>query len=404
MKKLLILGGAQAQVQLISSAKEFGYYVVVCDWTNTNPGIALADKHYQVSTLDRDAVLKVAKEENVDGVISNSEPAMPNVNYIANELGLIGNPVQSIETLMSKYKFRDLQDKLGLYSPKHYIVNTEADFKKRIQKLELPFIIKPSESSGSRGTTKVEKIDLDECLNSFNECINFSMDDSCCVEEYVESSIDYVIEGDIFIYKNKFFWNGLFFTYRSKELPMVPQTSSFPLKIEDDELDTVKDAIIKIFTDLNITFGEYNLEMYFNKSNKLFIIEINPRQGGNYLPISVERHCGINYNKLLVSLAAGDETYYQKVINSKSKSNYYTAHIVFNHKAGIYKELSVADEIKEYVVEIKELKNNGEQLEVAKNATDAVAYVFLDFGNYDTQKKYDISLEDYIVPVMEENL
>ena len=78
MKKLLILGGAEAQVPLIQAAKKEEYYVVLCDWTTTNPGIKYADKHYQVNTLDRDAVIKVAIEEKIDGVISNSEPAMLN--------------------------------------------------------------------------------------------------------------------------------------------------------------------------------------------------------------------------------------------------------------------------------------------------------------------------------------
>ena len=63
MKKILILGGAVAQVPLIKSAKEVGLYVVLCDWTTTNPGIPLADKHYQISTLDLEMVLKVAKEQ-----------------------------------------------------------------------------------------------------------------------------------------------------------------------------------------------------------------------------------------------------------------------------------------------------------------------------------------------------
>ena len=98
MKKILILGGAEAQVPLIQAAKKEGYYVVLCDWTMTNPGIKYADKHYQVSTLDKDAVLRVAVEEKIDGVISNSEPAMRNVSCIAEELRLRGNPVSAAET------------------------------------------------------------------------------------------------------------------------------------------------------------------------------------------------------------------------------------------------------------------------------------------------------------------
>ena len=404
MKKLLVLGGAEAQVQLIKSAKELGYYVIVCDWTNTNPGIFLADKHYQVSTLDRDAVIEVAKKENIDGVISNSEPAMPNVNFIASELALLGNPVDSIEILMSKYEFRNVQEKLGLYNPKHFVVGSEEELKEKLNLLELPIIIKPTNSSGSRGTTKIENMDYNKCLQSFNECIDFSSSNKCSIEEYVESSLDYVIEGDVFVYKDYYNWNGMFFTYRSKKLPMVPQTSSFPLIIEEVRLNEIKNAIFKIFADLGIVFGEYNLEMFFNKKGELFIIEINPRQGGNNLPTSVKRHCGIDYSKLLVSLAVGDESYYNQIATSEAENNYYTAHIVFNHKKGTYKKINISNEIKDYVVEIKELKKKNEKLDIAKNATDAIAYVYLNFGSYEVQKKYDMCLEDYIIPIIEENL
>ena len=56
MKKILILGANNSQVQLIRAAKEEGYYVVVCDYADENPGIPLVDKHYQVSYLDQESV------------------------------------------------------------------------------------------------------------------------------------------------------------------------------------------------------------------------------------------------------------------------------------------------------------------------------------------------------------
>ena len=63
MKKLMILNGSLFQVPLIKAAKEEGYYTIVCDRTSTNPGIKLADKHYQLSVLDFDAVLEAVLED-----------------------------------------------------------------------------------------------------------------------------------------------------------------------------------------------------------------------------------------------------------------------------------------------------------------------------------------------------
>ena len=77
MKKLLILGANVKQVQLIQAAKEEGYYVIVCDYDDSRPGITLADKVFSVSYIDFETVLSVAKQEQIDGVLGNNDLAMP---------------------------------------------------------------------------------------------------------------------------------------------------------------------------------------------------------------------------------------------------------------------------------------------------------------------------------------
>ena len=81
--KILILGASNDQIKLIKMAKQLGYYVVDCDFTLTNPGLPFVDKHYQINYLDKDKVLKIAISEQVDGIISNSEQAMPIVAYVS---------------------------------------------------------------------------------------------------------------------------------------------------------------------------------------------------------------------------------------------------------------------------------------------------------------------------------
>lgn len=96
MKKLLLLGGSAQQVIAIETAKKLGYYTVLCDYLNDNPGQYHADKFYLVSTTDKDAVLKVAMEESVSGVLAYaSDPAAPTAAYVAEKMGIPGNPYES---------------------------------------------------------------------------------------------------------------------------------------------------------------------------------------------------------------------------------------------------------------------------------------------------------------------
>ena len=65
-KKILLLGGSAQQVIAIKTAKELGYYTVLCDYLSDNPGQYVADKYYNASTTDVEAVYQIAKDEQVN--------------------------------------------------------------------------------------------------------------------------------------------------------------------------------------------------------------------------------------------------------------------------------------------------------------------------------------------------
>ena len=90
-----------------------------------------------------------------------------------------------------------------------------------------------------------------------------------------------VLEGDVFLNQGKIFFGGLFFTQRSKELPMVPMTYMSPYIDSQKHMRIIEKTLIEIFDKLKIRHGQYNIEAYFNKDDLLFIIEINARQGGH---------------------------------------------------------------------------------------------------------------------------
>ena len=77
-KKVLLLGGSHFQVPSVKTAKQLGYYVITCDYLPNNPGHKYADEYHNVSTTDKEAVLKLAKELKIDGIVCYaSDPAAP---------------------------------------------------------------------------------------------------------------------------------------------------------------------------------------------------------------------------------------------------------------------------------------------------------------------------------------
>lgn len=128
MKKILLLGGSWQQIIAIDTAKKLGYYTILCDYLPDNPGQFVADKFYLVSTTDKEAVLEVARKEQVDGVLAYaSDPAAPTAAYVAEQLGLPGNPYESVEILCNKDRFRAFLADNGFCTPKAKAYTDPAD-------------------------------------------------------------------------------------------------------------------------------------------------------------------------------------------------------------------------------------------------------------------------------------
>ena len=402
MKKILILGANDKQVQLIRAAKEEGYYVIVCDYDDSRPGIPLADKVYPVNYMDQDSVLSVAKQEQIDGVLGNNDPAMSTVAYVSEQLGLVGNPKSSIDAIISKFGFREIQERAMVLCPKHFETNDFAEVYESIRPLNDPIVIKPSLSAGSQGTTRAFKNQVETIRHAFDICKGFSRNGKVTIEEYVEMPSLNVIEGDIFVMGDEILWNGIFTTGRSKNAPMLPMTYIFPAILTDEQLDAVKTSLTKVFREAGIRHGQYNVELYFTGTGELFIIEANPRQGGNRIPQLLKQHTGIDYDRLLVTTAVGDNTYFDSAKNSKLTLNYLTQHIIFSDCNGVLERVVIDPAIREHIADVELLKQKGDhvnQFTIARDRT--IGYVTLVFPDREMQISYSTDrLKTLIYPVM----
>lgn len=118
MKKIMMLGGNQVQMTAIKAAKEQGYYVITVDYLPDNPGHKLADEYHNVSTIDKEAVLQLARELEIDGIVSYaSDVSAPTAAFVAEAMGLPTNPYESVHILTHKNEFRKFMRENGLPMP-----------------------------------------------------------------------------------------------------------------------------------------------------------------------------------------------------------------------------------------------------------------------------------------------
>ena len=160
-KKLLLLGGSEAQLISIRKAKELGYYTVLCDFLPDNPSQYVADSFHLVSTTDKEAVLAVAKAEQIDGIVAySSDPAAPTAAYVANILGLHGMDYNVVCHFCEKHLFREFLIKHNFNVPQSFEVKIPYELEAiDCSKLQFPVIVKPTDSSGSKGITVLENVE-----------------------------------------------------------------------------------------------------------------------------------------------------------------------------------------------------------------------------------------------------
>lgn len=385
MKKILLLGGSAQQIIAIKTAKRLGYYTVLCDFLEDNPGQYEADKFYLVSTTDKEAVLDVAQKEHVDGVLAYaSDPAAPTAAYVGEKLNLPTNPYKSVEILCNKDKFREFLTTNGFNAPKSVGYSEKEAAMQTKQVFELPVIIKPVDSSGSKGATVLDSWNGLE--NAIEFAFSFSKSHRIIVENYIEKKHKYLIGGDIFVVDGKVVLWGLMNCHRdSKVNPLVPVGKSYPLDLKKEDQVCVKRTLQEMIRKLGIKFGSVNVEVVIDKSNKVWPIDVGPRAGGNMIPDLLGMIFDTDIVEMAILSSMGEMI--DIPLKSKVSSYYYSTHNLHSNEDGIYERIEFSEELEKYIIKKCFYKQRGDRVEYFDNAAKALGIIFMKFEDVETAKQ-----------------
>ncbi|WP_294765103.1 acetyl-CoA carboxylase biotin carboxylase subunit family protein [uncultured Fusobacterium sp.] len=403
MKKILLLGGSKQQIPAIECAKRKGYCTVLCDYLPDNPGQKFVDKFYLESTTDKDAILKIAQKEKIDGIVAYaSDPAAPTAAYVAEQLGLPTNPYKAVEILGNKGLFRKFlkENNFNVPTAKDYIDKDEIidDIKKNIY--NFPIMIKPVDSSGSKGITKL--LNEDNLEKSIDFAFKFSKSKRVIVEEYIENKNKFMVGGDCFVVNGQVKFWGLLNCHRDiKVNPLVPVGKSYPLLLTSKEKIEIQKEIQRVMSLLDINFGGFNIEVIIGKNNKIYLIEIGPRNGGNMIPDLLKIIYGVDMIDLTVEGAIGNNLI---DLDYKESSSFYATHNIHSNKNGILKEIIFSKQLKEKIIKSIIYKNEGDTIEYFDNASKALGILFLKFSSYEEMKAILNKINNLITIIVEEKV
>ncbi|MGG3888380.1 ATP-grasp domain-containing protein [Metabacillus fastidiosus] len=388
MRKIfMILGGSLGQLEAIKTVKRLGMEVLVVDMNPSAPGFQYADYCEIVSTTDVNAVEKIARKYGIIGSMTiSSDIAVPTVCYINEKLGLPkqGDSIGNVVT--DKVAMREAFLKSNVASPRFIKFSKEQSLENIVPEVQSilnkhKVIVKPSDSSGSRGVVTIS--DISQLKDAVSLAESFTRNGKVIIEEFIEG---------IEIGAQCFSVDGrmeLCFAHNDTvSSNLVPVGHSLPSSLSEEQLIKVEQECDNALKSLGIINGPSNVDIIVNKEGDPFIIEIGARIGATKLPELVKYHSGIDLIELTIKLAAGEEVVIPqpKAYPVAAEMLYYSAdaNVFFNEEK--IERLIKMYQPTEYSFYLK--PNQYEKVTAIKSGIDVYGHVIL-FGNSveDAEKK-----------------
>ena len=382
-KKLLLLGGSAAQLIAIETAKRLGYYTVLCDYLSDNPGQYVADVFYLVSTTDKEAVLEVARREGINGIVAySSDPAAPTAAYVANALNLPGMNYNIVKHFCEKHLFREFLMEHGFNVPRSIEVQTPYDLDLvQVNHLQYPLIVKPTDSSGSKGITVIES--ASELQSSLEYAKQYSRNGVLIIEEFIRRDHPYVIEAEIFAVNGKVRTWGLINSIRdTMSNPLLPAAYSYPLQLPDKRKKIVREEVSRLVEATGNTSGAFNIEMIIDKNDRLFFLDAGPRNGGNMLPEFISMIARKDIVEATIKTAMGDKDNLDVSLDGE-EGGYWGLGVLHTSQGGRFESIEYSEKAKQALLREEIQKQVGEEVRPFERCNDLVGLNFLRFNSKD---------------------
>ena len=400
MKKILLLGGSLQQIKAIETAKKLGLFTVLCDYLEDNPGQYHADKFYQISTTDKEAVLDVARTEKIDCIIAYaSDPAAPTAAYVAEQMHLPGNPYRSVEILCDKEKFRNFQRENGFFAPRGCAYSDVSEALRDIEdgRFAFPAIVKPVDSSGSKGVSKIENIESVEA--KLINAMSFSRKGRIILEEMVDTCGRQIV-GDGFSVNGKLIFSYFadhHFDERCRN-PFVPVSGSFPCCLSPEMLRRVNEEIQRLLSMLDMRTAAYNFEVRIDHDQNIYLMEAAPRNGGNFIPEVIRYSCGLDLIEYSVRGAMGENITVESLREPQGFYSYYVVHSIMD---GVLDHVEINPEVRrKHVIEEHILSRPGENVYAFTGANRGIETLLMKFENMDQMQYMTEHSEEWVNVVL----
>ena len=288
----IILGGTRFQENFIEPILKCGLKPIVLDQNQNCYLASLGYDFLRADIKDADLCLSSVKHLDIAGVFTGqSDIGVPTMGFINSQLGLDGVNHEAAVVASDKTKFRELMEKYNIPQPSYRVCCSIKEVQQALIAIGCPCILKPSDSSGSRGVSVISSINDLEL--AYHNAAQFSRNGKLLLEQYIVG-VEYGAQ--VFAYKGKIISNLLHTDWTCKNIPvghcMPIINSNLPLL----ELERVcKESVLALNYD-----GPANVDLIVDAHGSVFIIEIGARIGATGLPDLVQLSTDVDLYQLQV--------------------------------------------------------------------------------------------------------
>lgn len=399
MKKLLLLGGARYLLPVIEAAHKLGIYVITCDYLPDNIAHKYSDRYLDVSIIDKDAVLEAAKKEKIDGIMSfATDPGVVTAAYVAEKMGLpAAGSYESVSILQDKGRFRKFLTDNGFVVPHARSYESISSAQKDTDYFNWPVIVKPVDSAGSKGVTKVDSpVDLEQ---SIKYALEFSHSNKFIIEDFIEKK-GCSSDSDCFSIDGKL----VVTTFSSQrfdakaENPYAPMAYSWPSTFTEEHEEELKNELQRLLKLLDMKSSIYNVETREGVDGKAYIMEVSPRGGGNRLAEMVRYATGMDLITASVKAAVGMPI---TDLEQKDYDGSWAEYVLHSIEEGLFEDVRIAPEFKDKVVELDVWIKPGDEVHPFTAANFAIGTVVLRFESKEEMEEAMLHMSDYIKVVVQ---
>lgn len=395
-KKIMLLGGIHYLLPVIKAAHEQGYYVITADYLPDNIAHKYSDEYVNVSITDKEAVLKAAQEHQIDGIISfGVDPGVVAAAYVQEKMGLPSmGPYESVVILQNKNLFRAFLQDHGFNCPKSKGYSTIDEALKDTEWLTWPMIVKPTDSAGSKGVTRVDGI------SEYEAAVKYAFEKSIKGHIIVEQYLDKVgcsSDTDSLLLDGKF----VFMSFNAQRFdadaanPYAPSAYTWPSTFPEHEAYLTSE-LQRLMDLLHMQTSVFNIETRIASDGKPYIMECTPRGGGNRLCEMLRYATGVDLITAQVRAAVGDEVQ-SSIFNSASVQSSIPVYngnwaeiILHAEKDGVFEEIEIAKSLPAEVVEEDLWVKQGDRVEAFNGANNAIGTLVLRFEDKE-QMEYAVT-------------